>query len=130
MRFLGAKRYLQASAVLIQYLDYRVQSHMKAPLTPLIYPAVDALLSLGKRVVPDLVAAVSDGDATDLTRQNAAETIFLIYGTKPNGIAVLVAASHAEPDPLSSARLMDQARRLASRCPIPTRGDCENAVLK
>ena len=121
MRFLGAKRYLQARAVLIQYLDYRVQSHMKAPLTLAIYPAVDALLSLAKPVVPDLVEAISDGTATDLARQNAAETIFLIYGTKPDGIDTLVAAAHAESDPLSAARLMDQARRLASRCPATTR---------
>jgi len=130
MRFLAAKRYPQASSVLIHYLDYRVRSHMKAPLTPLIYPAVDALYSLGKQVVPELVAAISDGATTDLARQNAAETIFLIYGTKPEGIAVLVVAAHAESDVLSAVRLMDQARRLAGRCPAATRNDCENAVLK
>jgi len=76
MRYLGAKRFSQASAVLIQYLDYRTESPGKAPMIPIIYPAVDALHSLGKPVVPELVAAVANPDTTEAARQNAAWTIF------------------------------------------------------
>jgi len=131
MRYLGAKRFSQASAVLIQYLDYRTESPGKAPMIPIIYPAVDALHSLGKPVVPELVAAVANPDTTEAARQNAAWTIFFIYGLgNPDGIAALVSAAKAEVDPGASVRLMDQARRLAGRCPAESRNDCENAVLK
>jgi len=134
IRYIGAERYAKASAVLIQYLDYHEPDYrQQIPLRlsiPNVYPAVDALNSLGKPVVPELIAVVSNLDAPELVRRNAAEAIFLIYAVSPEGIAVLVRAAHAEKDPMASNLLMDQARRLAATCLAASRNDCENAALK
>jgi len=126
MRNLGAKRYTNATSLLIKYLDYRVGSHMKAPMLMTVYPAVDALYSLGKPVVADLLAVIASPTTTDQARENAAETILLIYRLSPEGIGAPVKAARAEPDQESSVRLMDQARRLAGRCPEAIRNACEN----
>ena len=135
IRYIGGAHYSQGSAILIQYLDYQdPDSRLRKDIGASIlyaYPAVDALYSLGKPVVPELTTVVSSPDATDVARQNAAETIFLIYGANnPEGIAVLVRAAHAQADPTASIRLIDQARRLAGKCLATARNDCENAVLK
>jgi hypothetical protein len=122
--------------VLVQYLDYHEPDYFRQlplRLAPdAIYPAIGALYRLGRQVVPELTAAISDASTSDLVRQNAADTIFLMYGpNNPEGIAVLVRAAHAQTDdPTASIRLMDQARRLARKCGITARNDCENAVLK
>lgn len=135
IKYVGGKRYAQASAVLIQYLDYRepgseLQGGLRASV-PYAFPAVDALYLLGKPVVPELTAAIASPDAPDLIRRHAAETIFLMYGAdNPEGISVLVNAAHALTDPMASNRLMDEARWFAGKCLINVRNDCENAVLK
>jgi hypothetical protein len=134
MEYVGAKHYIQAGPTLTQYLDYPEP----APLTvvkraiPLYaYPAVSALYSLGKPVVRDLISAALNPGASALVRQNAAETVFLIYGAdNSEGIAVLVRAARAGADPVASAHVMDEARRLAGKCLAESRNECENAVLR
>jgi hypothetical protein len=133
--YVDAKRYAPASAVLIQYLDYQDPDSKgqvgKRAMVVYAYPAVDALCSLGKLVVPELIAVISNPDVTDLVRRNAGWAIFLMYGAgNPAGIAVFVDAAHAQTDPTASNRLMDQARWFADRCLVAVRNDCENAVLR
>lgn len=137
IKHLGIKPYAQqASAVLIQYLDYQDpayqhQEGVKGSIVLYAYPAVDVLRSLGKRVAPELTAVVASPDVTGLVRQNAAWAIFLMYGAnQPEAVSVLVGAAHAQIHPIASIRLMDQARWLASRCIPAYRNDCENEVLK
>ncbi len=135
MDYVGAKRYAQASAVLIQYLDYQDPGSQgqvgKRASILYAYPAVEALYSLGKPVVPELIAVISGASTIELVRHNAAEAVALIYGTsRPDAIAVLVSAGHAQTDPIASNHLMDQARWLAARCIPAWRNECENAVLK
>jgi hypothetical protein len=135
MEYVSAKHYSPAAPVLIQYLDYHEPGNPgrsgKRAIIVYAYPAVSALWSLGKPIVPLLAAAVADEKVAELVRQNAAETIFLIYGAdNPEGITVMVRAAHAQSDPIAALRLMDQARRLASRCLPASRNDCENEVLK
>jgi len=133
--YVGGKRYAQGSAVLIQYLDYQDPASLfRRDIGASIlyaYPAVSALYNIGKPVVPELITTIADAGTAELIRQNAAYAIALMYGaTRPDGIAVLVSAAHAQTDPIASIHLMDQARWLASRCIPASKNDCENAVLK
>ncbi len=133
--YVDAKRYAPASAVLIQYLDYQDPDSKgqvgKRAMVVYAYPAVDALCSLGKLVVPELTAVISSPDSTDLVRRNAAWAIFLTYGAnQPEGIAVFVNAAHAQTDAAASNHLMDQARFFADRCVPERKNECEGAVVK
>lgn len=135
MDYLGAKSFVQASAVLIQYLDYQDPSSKgqvgKWGSIIYAYPAIEALYGLGKPVVPELIAVISETNTVELVRQTAAEAIALIYGaSRPDAIGALVSAAHAQTDPIASNHLMDQARWLAARCIPAARNECENAVLK
>jgi hypothetical protein len=137
---LRVARYAPATATLIRYLDYpyppppnRGNSEpiiVSGPFNWTNYPAANALADIGKAAVPQLVDAIADAATSDLTRTNAADAIMAMYNHLPEGIAVLVRAAHARTDPMESNRLMDQARRLPSRCGSRVRNDCENAVLK
>jgi hypothetical protein len=132
IRYLGGKRYAQASATLTQYLDYPdpVAVARRGRLTE-VYPAIEAVYSLHKLVVPELTAAIADAKTTELARDNAAVVILLLFGAnQPEAIATLVSAAHAQTDPTAAVRLMDKARRLAARCIEANRNECENAVLK
>jgi hypothetical protein len=134
---LGGGPYAQeASAVLIQYLDYQDLTRLrrgepKGSTVLYLYPAVDVLRSMGKPVVPDLTAVIAKAGTSDLVRRNAGWVIAFMYGTNnPEGIAAFVNAAHAQTDPMDSNRLLDEARFFAGKCPITTRYECENAVLK
>lgn len=135
IEYVGAKRYTQAIDVLVHYLDYHEpdqdpQKYVKGGI-PALYPAVDALYSVGKPAVPELITVISDANSTELVRQNAAYAVFLICGVHPPvGIEVLVSAAHAQADPIASLHLMDQARWLAGKCIPAWRNECGNAVLK
>jgi hypothetical protein len=133
--YVGIERYAEASAVLIQDLDYQDPSSKgqvgKRASIIYAYPAIEALYGLGKPVVPELIAVISEANTVELVRQNAAEAIALIYGaSRPDAIGALVSAAHAQTDPIASNHLMDQARWLAARCIPAARNECENAVLK
>jgi hypothetical protein len=137
IRYLGGKRYAEASTVLIQYLDYANPVYLHQPglrgSIPYVYPAVDSLVSHGKPVVPELISAIGDASTTEVARRNAAEAIAFIYGaSRPDAITALVSAAQAQAptDPMASGRLMDQARWLADRCTLTMRNDCENALVK
>jgi hypothetical protein len=131
LRYVGGKSHAPGGPVLVQYLDYHNPDPTAQRVFLETYPAVDALCAFGKPAVPDLVAAIANADTSDLARRNAAWVMLFLYGAnEPEGIAVLVSAAHAETDPIASNRLMDQARWFASRCPMSSRNDCENAVLK
>jgi hypothetical protein len=138
---LRVAQYAPAAATVIRYLDYPYPppKNFGTPENPVFvlqqlnwtnYAAANALSDIGKAVVPQLVDVIADAATSDLVRQNAADTIMAIYNHLPEGIAVLVRAAHARTDPMDSNRLMDQARRLPSRCGREVRNDCENAVLK
>ena len=134
---LGGMPYTQqASALLIQYLDYRDLTtrqrwDAKASMVLYAYPAVDVLQSMGKPVVPDLTAVIAKAGTSDLVRRNAGWVIFFMYGaSEVEGIAIFVSAAHAQTDPMDSNRLLDEARFFAGNCLITTRYECENAVLK
>ncbi len=133
--YVGVEHYAPASAVLIQYLDYQdpFSKGQVGKWGSIIYayPAVAALYGLGKPVVPELIAVISETNTVELVRQNAAEAIFLISGgSRPDAIGALVSAAHAQTDPIASNHLMDQARWLAARCSVAVRNECQNALLK
>jgi hypothetical protein len=132
IQYVGGKHYAQASAALIQYLDYPDPVAVARRGYVLeVYPAIDALHSLRKPVVPELTAAIADARTTELARDNAALAILLIYGTsQPEAIATLVNAAHEQTDPAAAIRLMDKAKSLAAKCVAQNRNDCENAVLR
>jgi hypothetical protein len=129
----GNERYSAAVKTLVGYLDYRNPDPPLVPkrLTPTAYPAVEALFQIGKSAIPDVVEVIADAATSDLVRNNAGDAVFAIYRADPaEGIAVMVRAAHATTDPMASLRLMDQARRQATRCGPQWRNDCENATLK
>jgi hypothetical protein len=136
IKYLGVKPHsAQASAVLIEYLDYpdpRYEGRAGKGSTILYgYPAADVLSSFGRSVVPELLVVIAAANSSELLRRNAAFTIGLLYGlTRPDPIDVLVSAAHEQVDPIAANRLMDQARWLAARCIPEYRNACENAVLK
>lgn len=135
IKYVGGKRYAEASRVLTQYLDfqdpdYLHQGGLKGSVL-YVYPAVDALSTLGKPAVPELTKVIADAKTSDLVRRNAGWALFLMYGVnQAEGIAALVSAAHAETDPSASIRLMDEARWFAGRCIVTARNECENEVLK
>lgn len=133
--YLGAKRYAQSGVVLIQYLGFQDPDSKgqvgKRAMVVYAYPAVDAVQSLGKSVVPELTAVIASPDVSDLVRRNAGWAIFFMYGAdNPEGIAVFANAAHAQADPTAANRLMDQARWFADRCLVAARNECQNAVLR
>jgi hypothetical protein len=132
IRYLGDKHEAQASATLIQYLDYRDPFAVaRRGIMLEVYPAINALYSFRKPVVPELVAAIADSETPEVARENAALVILLLCGAhQPDAISVLVNAAHSQTDPTSAIRLMDKARRLAAKCTVENRNECENAVLK
>ena len=132
IKYVGGEHYASASAVLIQYLDYPDPAAVARRAYVLeVYPAIDALYSLRKQVLPELTAFIADAKTAELVRENAAFAILLLHGAnQPEGISVLVRAARSQTDPTASARLMDKARWLATKCIEGTRNDCENAVLK
>ena len=132
IKYVGGEHYASASTVLIQYLDYPDPAAVARRAHILeVYPAIDALYSLRKQVLPELTAAIADAKTAELVRENAAFAILLLHGAnQPEGISVLVRAARSQTDPTASARLMDKARWLATKCIEGTRNDCENAVLK
>ena len=126
------QHYAQASAALIEYLDYPdpVAAARRGIILE-VYPAIDALYSMRKPVVPQLTAAIADADTPEVARENAAFVIlFLFGGNQPEGVATLVSAAHAQTDPSAAIRLMDKARWVAARCIEANRNECENAVFK
>jgi hypothetical protein len=132
IRYIASKRYMQASATLIQYLEYPdTVATARRGIILEIYPAIDALCALHKSVVPELTAAIAGADTAQLARENAALTILLIYSaSQPEAITALVSAAHSQTDPTAATRLMDKARWLTARCIGTNRNECENAVLK
>jgi hypothetical protein len=132
IKYVGDEHYAQASAALIQYLDYPDPAAVARRGHLLeVYPAIVALHGLRKSVVPELTAAIADAKTAELGRENAAFTILLICGVdQPEAIAILVRAAHTQTDPTAAIRLMDKARWLAGRCIDANRNECENAVLK
>jgi hypothetical protein len=142
IRQLGNDHYAGAVKTLLGYLDYRAPDppnygSAAQPFVPRhgewtgeTYPAGTALSQIGKPAVPQLVEAIADAATPDLVRNNAGDVIFAISADPAEGIAVLVRAAHERTDPMASLRLMDQARRQATRCSPEWRNDCENATLK
>jgi len=132
IRYLGSKHYAQASAAVIQYLDYPDPAAVARRGSILeTYPAIDALYSMRKAVVPELTAAIADAGTPDLARENAAFVIlFLFGGSQPEAVATLVHAANSQTDPTAARRLMDKARWVAAKCIAANRNECENVLLK
>ena len=96
-----------------------------------VYPAIDALYSLRKPVVPELTAAIAEAETAELAREHAAMVILFLFGAnQPEAIAILVSAAHAQTDPVAAIRLTDKARWLAAKCVEANRNECENAVFE
>jgi len=132
IKYLGGRHYAQASGALIQYLDYPdpVAAARRGIILE-VYPAIDALYSMRKPVVPQLTAAIADADTSEVARENAAFVIlFLFGGNQPEGVATLVSAAHTQTDPSAAIRLLDKAKWMAARCIQANRNECENEALK
>jgi hypothetical protein len=132
IRYVGYNHYTQASSALIHYLDYADPIAVaRRGIILEVYPAIDALYSLRRPVVPELTAAIAEAETPELVREHAAIVILFLFGAnQPEAIAILVSAARAQTDPVAAIRLMDKARWLAARCIEANRNECENAVLK
>jgi hypothetical protein len=137
MERLGYGGYAPAVKVLITYLDYRAPEkpgflkYAHLEWTGSVYPAGEALFLIGKPAVPGLIEAIADAATPDLVRSNAADVVSAVYRESlVEGIAVLVRAAHAQADPTSSVRLMDQARRRARECGSGSIIDCQDVLIR
>jgi hypothetical protein len=75
--------YTQASATLARYLDYPDPvAKARRGIMLEVYPAINALCTLRKPVVPELMAAIADAETPELARENAAFTSAYLRGER------------------------------------------------
>jgi len=126
----------RATNVLISYLDFEhpmtdaerhgALVHLYAP-----YPAIGALVRIGKPAVSPLIKAIGCKDSSDLARKNAVQALMSIYRKTPaEGITMLKSAS-TQSNGSEEKALFDAAAISAVKWCSPTKkSDCEAALSK
>ncbi|HEY6274598.1 MAG TPA: hypothetical protein VIX19_21640 [Terriglobales bacterium] len=107
--------------VLVKYLDYKRPEPGFGTLgvggNNELYPAVSALVSIGKAANPALLKVIKNGSSTDTARANAFDAfIFIHRGNEKTAVRALKMAAKSEKDTSAAERLQKAAKDAAMRC--------------
>jgi hypothetical protein len=95
----------------------------------LLFPAVSALLDIGKRAVPSIVGAIGGEAVSEVARKNAIQALQLIYrDDPPAAVSQLVSAGRASSDSGASAKLFEAAREVAGKCDSQASAACQRIL--
>jgi hypothetical protein len=116
--------------VLVKYLDYKRPEPGFGTLgvggNNELYPAVSALVSIGKAANPVLLKVIKNGSLTDTARENAFDAYIYIHrGNEIAAVRALKMAAKSEKDTNAAERLNKAAKEAAMRCLEETQPACE-----
>jgi hypothetical protein len=128
------------SGVLASYLNFEMPSRTTGDNNGSVfthpswlgdrYPAIAALVEIGKPSIPAVIDAIGNSDTTEVAWRNAIETIRVIYrDDQVMGVRVLNDANRASPDPARADRLRRAARAAADKCAPYPGTSCKDILL-
>jgi hypothetical protein len=111
VRLLSTYRSARAVPALVDALEFRAEPrpfHRTSPME--YYPAIDALVSIGKVSLPELIQVLRQQGVDTMKGRNALETIGYIFSpSRGDGVAYLRAAAEEQKDDQSAIRLYKAA---------------------
>jgi hypothetical protein len=136
---LGELKAEKAATVLTRYLDQKrpltadeketERLHISMALKE-FYPAVEALVEIGKPAIPALLSAIASDTSSVDARYNAVRTEMLIFRDKPvDGIRALKAAADNAANPADAERINGALQSALKWCGSTHREEC-SAVAK
>ncbi len=135
---LGNTKSIAAAPVIADYLDYqRPFTSEEEELNRLhfsmysreFFPAVTALLQIGKPALPALRNTMSKPNMSKLAIDKAIYATMLIFSEDPaGGIRFLKSAAEASPDPIISARFNQSAEAAIRWCGADRQDECLAAL--
>ena len=123
----------EAIDVLIGYLDLKrsYSETIQVGSNSDLYPAVDALFSIGRPAVPALLRVIKGDGYSKQAQENAVRTIMLIYRDEPSrGIRLLVDEGEGSSNSGERTSLREAATFALRWCIGKNRVECEAALAK
>jgi hypothetical protein len=133
---LGTKQYEPAIPALIKFLDFRAP---KGPMDEIVhqnlavefFPAEEALQSVGKKALPDVLRAIESGSTSDLARETAVSVWMGIHrqsDEQPKAISLLKQEETKVSDDAVKKRLRWAAQKALTYCSSPEKPACQQAA--
>jgi hypothetical protein len=105
--------------------------HQNLGVEPLPFPAVEALESIGKKALPEVLRTIESDSTSAIARENAVSVWMDIYtggDEQPKGISLLKQEQNKVSDGAIKQRLRRAVQKALTYCNPPEKAACQQAA--